>query len=708
MDSPKENYAPLSSSIMNYYKKFGQNRNLEGYFRTEHNRSHLEPVDGEHIHHHHHNHHRNHKNSNLHGSGYKSTSEGSLYCPATSENLPNNDEPFSLGQSLQNISTLKNYLSNEKLNSTGDISFKNSARSGYKSDHDGAGGDTDNEVDGIKTTITSKEISKSKKGVNLNFESFIEINMPDNNNKFSTPITYPPLPPPSIPPITSELPTITKHCMSSEKMVQTYDDKEIQIEMPIIPTKSQLSNPQPQSLESELNISPTSSIASQQKQKLEWDSMADVGYSKRQLNTETNLNTLEQNALKKFFASYGLNSDPSIILLSSKKTSEKNEIKNDQIDEIKKTEIRMKWKDLSARILKEIDDKKLKSIPQSITTQTDNENVIVEKRFEKFCQTSFIEFKSQSVQVSEHSISSKNSKKIHSTISSNSMESNVEPSLQPTLNDNSLGKFENEEISKTSHPKSKSNPEEETDAESFEFLSGIDYMKKSDLSKKSSMVSSSSSGFDFGELDKIPVFQKLSKLEKNLTIGVNLINSLLESKSLSTDSKTVLIKKITTKLENYIKKNGETGAEELLTKHLKSHQKKIESVPSRELSHPPSSNQQSLKSSKSSAKDSPKKSSKSSTHSIPKQNNEWLQPMTNSELEYELYTKPKKTSESHGSEKSEKLIVKETKDEKEKDMQLSLIEANIKYLEKLKFFLERGGQVDNLMGKYDQIILKFR
>lgn len=77
------------------------------------------------------------------------------------------------------------------------------------------------------------------------------------------------------------------------------------------------------------HASNTSSPASQStKHRLEWDSMADVGYTRskssagQQLSTETSLSTLERKNLKKFFADRGLDIDDKLIVLAAQGSRE--------------------------------------------------------------------------------------------------------------------------------------------------------------------------------------------------------------------------------------------------------------------------------------------------------------------------------------------------------------------------------------------------
>lgn len=832
-----EAYGPLSSSIMNYYKKFGQNRDLEKFLRL-HRHTHTP-----------------------HSSGAKSLSDESLYCSATA--LPVNttlkDESDEFKRSLQNLSVLSgSSISKDKLNLSCE-SLK-----------------IPETISILETSQATKEVLPNKKGVNINFESNIEIMLPQNNE-------LPPTSNPSLPPQqtaqqipaqiipqfvygypaafieTIKAPIEIKY--SKDKIIQTnvveneiiknadivsHTSPERIAEEKIVP----ITKPAPIMVDCQTNYSPTSSIASYHKQKLEWDSMADVGYSKA-VGIESGLSSLERNALKKFLANHGLNTDSNIILLSSKKMSDNKECIN-ITDSRPSEKTKKKWKKAFSLIK---DQHNFTTDPKIHSTPIDKKDVI--ETIENSCQTSGIEQKSQGVQVvdlndtsltflnasdgsrdsnlientacmsglkssaasrrpsnelnanekfsrknskkndqqsielqelqykefdaqisrelttknqkheqeslikcskldknksvkSKSSKASKNnnlSKKCSSDVSSGSKEScllgqfshessksstkenedinqNQESSnffdesshsmiihktprtslpksdnfddRSPSIDNASVGKYENE-----GHLQNSKSSSEMTKAESFEFLSGADYMKQSDNNNsKSPDCSSVSSHISFSKYDQlVPKSRHLSKLEKNLTVGVNLMNSLMKSKSLSMDSKNVLITKIIGQLEKLIEhsfnsnagekshprtklnceesNNPKTNFSQLSSVHKEIKISSIDKEDKTKLNRKESKNMDIANSSKS--------SKTLDKESEPTQKSGWLEPLTHAELDFELKNTP----------------TPESCKVSEKNLQLSLIEANIKYLEKLKEFLRNGGRAENFLSGRD-------
>lgn len=730
-----ENFSPLGCSIMNYYKKFGQNRDLEKFLRL----------------------HRSYSN--------KSSSESSLFCPTTTQTthynsnfggggncgdgnhinnlnkIPISEECF--GRSLQNLSILKNNDPGEDFNTSNISSARSKSGGSRLQSSDGFEGDGEDDPIVKKSLITKDVVTKSKKGVNVNFESFIEINMPQ-----PIPLKHPsPPPPPPLPPaVLIETPPKIE---SREKFVQTTTFPEE--ESPIVPsttaTKKVLINSQPMSIDGEVNCSPTSSIASQHRQKLEWDSGADVGYSKKIDSNEAGLSSLERNALTKLFANYGLSLDSNIILLSSKKTEITSSAEpvielgaaTDEKERRGKS-VREKWRIVSEGIMRQntkirssmtqtsqLDDSEMKfeaaqhSTPYTVPERKPSEVITVD-RTEKFSQTSMKELRSQSVQVSCES--SMEAAKVEE--SPDSSQSTKKSSRSPSINNDSVGKYENEGQSNPSvsslidhgpaaadERRPQNHDSEETDAESFEFVSGVEYLRKSneksdkkrqikaddDRSVASSSVGSS---FSLSKYTKnLPEnYQKLSRLEKNLTVGINLMNSLLESASLSTDSKTVLIKKIIGKLEKMVKRN--CGADDADSEHIKTIESiklKISGTGEEKLCEAErTSTNASVKTIASKKNENPRKPvmekdcvdggvGRNGGHMGENSKKDWLKPMTHSEIDYETNSKRKVTPDK----------LKST-ERSEKDLQLSLITANIKYLEKLKIFLENGGNAENFLG----------
>lgn len=65
-----------------------------------------------------------------------------------------------------------------------------------------------------------------------------------------------------------------------------------------------------------VDVSPTSSIASN-KMRLEWDSLADIGYKLVDMNGDSSLNSYEKGALMKFFTERGLTFDDKLVIFAT-------------------------------------------------------------------------------------------------------------------------------------------------------------------------------------------------------------------------------------------------------------------------------------------------------------------------------------------------------------------------------------------------------
>lgn len=245
----------LSATILDYYNKYGQNRDLEKYLRVQQSRS-------------------------------KSSSEGSLL---NADAKASNER---IGKSLDDLSPNKSKDA-EKEQSKKD---KSKEKSGGKSSSDG-------NIDQIKIQKTSSQQLNKKtksKSYSFNTESNIEIIFPPEF---------------CLPRFSSEQSTTTapveinKPKMLSDSGNQTdksTDDKGLDpidektvFPLPDTPRRDAEDAPNAE-------VSPTSSIASN-KVRLEWDSLADIGYKIVDMNTEGNssMSPHEKSALVKFFAKRG-------------------------------------------------------------------------------------------------------------------------------------------------------------------------------------------------------------------------------------------------------------------------------------------------------------------------------------------------------------------------------------------------------------------
>lgn len=287
----------LSSSVLDYYYKFGQNRDLEKYLRVRKQ------------------------------SCSKSSSDGSLHNFEKTQSS-GSTEADRIGKSLENLK-LTQTGSNSRIDETDKSEKSTKTASGDENaktrrNHSTSNTSAKKEHDDSKGfKIHKKEarkLDKKSKSYNFNMESSIEISLPPS---CSMPI----------------LPFSAYNLHSSEQSVRKLDLETNQTQtdaiaemksvatecydLPIVPVKPPKLSPPEEIAESEAeNVQPTSpasSVASA-KVRLEWDSMADVGYNKIiELNSQNdnNLNSYEKSVLTKFFAKRGLNFDDNLVVIAS-------------------------------------------------------------------------------------------------------------------------------------------------------------------------------------------------------------------------------------------------------------------------------------------------------------------------------------------------------------------------------------------------------
>lgn len=287
----------LSSTVLDYYYKYGQNRDLEKYLRLKQ------------------------RNSS------KSSSDSSLRNFDTS-NLTS--ERKRITKSLEKLD-----LSNDgKTKANDDFEQHATKTTGNVCDPDGVKKqknrtDDKNQIKIEKKTQQQIKGKSKSKSYNLNLESSIEINLPSSS---SAPLSTQTIDP---------FPKATKILQLESCETQTEDFPATKMPIPnenVVPATAAIEKPKPsqapkiatitenpstsehskQVEEHITDVSPTSSIASA-KVRLEWDSMADIGYNRIidfKSQSNSNLNTFEKSALTKFFAKRGLNFDDNLVILA--------------------------------------------------------------------------------------------------------------------------------------------------------------------------------------------------------------------------------------------------------------------------------------------------------------------------------------------------------------------------------------------------------
>lgn len=288
----------LSSTILDYYHKYGRNRDLEKYLRF-----------------------RNRTSSGCSSIELSPTDE----CRA--------------GKSLENINILESCLEPEK-----SVQKSKSSESLNKSGHSnpdktlensGKSPRADNQI-----KLTSKKTVKSKKKYNINMDTCIEITLPQQ-------LPHPPHQQQTLTPFDP----LTQHDFSQQKIEfgTSETQTEQRIQFPKTPVRSEFDVTDIPARPSSV-ASSAASISN--KQRLEWDSMADVGYYKSTESSRlTNLTEFERKALKKFFASHGVNFDDEMVMFTSK--SKLSHSVPELTKQAEKARMREKWEVAFQKILEE-------------------------------------------------------------------------------------------------------------------------------------------------------------------------------------------------------------------------------------------------------------------------------------------------------------------------------------------------------------------
>lgn len=279
----------LSSTVLDYYNKFGQNRDLEKYLRLRRQNS------------------------------SKSSSDGSLY---NFERTNSAAEAERVRKSLQKLNVSEE--SGAKVADRSLLPEKNVAETSASVKDKSSGQASAAAGEQIKIQKVLRKKSKSK-SYNVSMESNIEINMP------------PPLPSYSLPELANKVDINASDLlepMPTRLQFQTSETQTIDPLLGALPQTSKIVEPIVQQVVAQVEdaiakripadecaaeTSPASSIASA-KMRLEWDSMADVGYNRIidfKSKSNSNLSTFEKDALTKFFARRGLNFDDNLVIIAS-------------------------------------------------------------------------------------------------------------------------------------------------------------------------------------------------------------------------------------------------------------------------------------------------------------------------------------------------------------------------------------------------------
>ncbi|XP_049285100.1 Alstrom syndrome protein 1 homolog a-like [Anopheles funestus] len=309
----------VTDLIMHYYMEHGRNRDLEKYLRLR-------------------------RMSNA----TRSSSDGSLPCLDELQRRACRSacDRSGLGKSMENLSTLRKKAEQQQLEES-EKSLRNasaeSAKSVANKSPDKAGPDAGGSADGKGVTVRETKVEhKSGRNFNFNLESVIEINLPPPptitlgvpTSGTVAPITY--TQPDPLPQVQSVMKQVSPRIVVHENSTQTAASEDYPIR-PVV--KAHIPGNVEEPLDSTKDLSPVSSIASN-KQKLEWDSLGDIGYDsseRLQFCGAADLNETEKRCLQRYFARKGLTFDRSVIVVRQKDEKERKAVRPGEDTSIMRT-----------------------------------------------------------------------------------------------------------------------------------------------------------------------------------------------------------------------------------------------------------------------------------------------------------------------------------------------------------------------------------
>lgn len=707
-----EQYAanyPLSKQILDYYYKFGQERNLERYLKL---------------------------NRSLGGS--KSSSDGSLdqnhrsnhsrsvhFAPGPSRERAKSMECLERGYKddkfLQTEST--SYQSCVDQIDTGDECLEQSSSSEMI-----VGSHNQVQESKEKRRVkVHKENRDGKKSYQINVESKVEIAFP---TQFYQAMTAGMMTAPEIP-----------SNKSVAEVVESKDEvEEPPIEVSLNVTNNNINNQVAsnnktinQSTISEFQpVSPASSIAST-KQRLEWDSLGDVGYQRSQsvdcvrlLNRKTNSLTLVQSPAKATMITSAKSTGaipkrkkeiPSVKQTAPEQPPMPAPPEKDSTP-INKSKSADKWKELLRRV-KDKSNSIILEPSHGDHLETPSSKITFDSNSSKFAQsTPVVSPVMEEVVKEDHKCVEKSCQTTDHQIST------VSRSIQAIY----------EHLDKTT---SMSSNHEESTAGSFEFIKGSQVVDRGcsarsiEKSSSSSVVSSTTASSLFTapptveerKMNTLKVKREISVFLSNVTgkdpageqdmqKAVEYIAMLYDSKSIDKKLKRKFLEKIIAKLLRKTENKKEKPIKAPVNNQIDSNRDTIKETSEKI--------QQTNKSSIEQAKvKETERSFKSGQSTIDSTNlsdikqsdllKDWLKPMTNSEIEYERQKggsrRRKSDSEASLDHTRKSSLSTESMDnkDKEKNLQLKCIEREIEYLERIKQLIKVGRM--NLMDDTDKNLM---
>uniref|UniRef100_A0A182VYQ2 ALMS_motif domain-containing protein n=1 Tax=Anopheles minimus TaxID=112268 RepID=A0A182VYQ2_9DIPT len=307
----------VTDLIMHYYMEHGRNRDLEKYLRLR-------------------------RMSNA----TRSSSDGSLPCLDELQRRVCRSDRSGVGKSMENLSTLRKKADQQQLEES-EKSLRNasaeSAKSVANKTPDKVGTDAGDSTEAKGVTVKETKVEhKSGRNFNFNLESVIEINLPPPPTITLGVPTAAPVAPitytqqESLPQAQSVMKQISPRIVVHENSTQTVGSEDDPIR-PVM--KSHIPGNVEEPLDSTKDLSPVSSIASN-KQKLEWDSLGDIGYDsseRLQFCGAADLNETEKRCLQRYFARKGLSFDRSVIVVRQREEKEKKPTRSREHTSIMRT-----------------------------------------------------------------------------------------------------------------------------------------------------------------------------------------------------------------------------------------------------------------------------------------------------------------------------------------------------------------------------------
>ncbi|XP_053698596.1 centrosome-associated protein Alms1a-like [Sabethes cyaneus] len=492
----------VSDQIMEYYLRYGQNRDLEKFLR-------------------------------LRSSTTRSSSDGSL--PGLDELDRREQVSEKIGKSMENLSTLKQRCDQQNSQKS-DNSSKSKEKVGQSSTvqqqkpAEEPSPEKTQQAAGIVVKETKSEMKSGKK-FNFNLESVIEIKLPP------APVVQHPLlisPPRNV--LASEVGTNIQEfsCSGTQTMAEARSVEQ-QTEEPIRPIlkttsapAALVSNPE-EMMDNTRDISPVSSIASN-KQKLEWDSLGDIGYDSKEkfyFCGASELNETMKRCLQQYLVKRGLNFDEKVVVVQNIQKG----AKNTESCEKQKSDARQKWQAVyekykdkyhhPSEVSLNLTKPEAQSTPKVVSSQ------YVLSKPGVSTQTSLIKAQTKAIQA-EQVITADKQIGTESLRGTDSSVTNITPTLLETdSNDQQQGEI----------------------AESFEFYSSPPSKEVHQSSTGSTLKTSpevTSISTSSSQSSAAASVNKKAKhnFDEELRLGMTLYNTICESRSLPAHVKQSLIDKI--------------------------------------------------------------------------------------------------------------------------------------------------------------------